>query len=69
MQTLIENRETKSFFNFDQKEWKRTRQDATRFLNSSDAVRVCLRFGLIHVQLILQGADEPSQFDSIIPLD
>jgi hypothetical protein len=69
METFIQSQETMSFFNYDEKSWTASRENATMFPNAAEAVRAVLREGLSHVQFVFPHVERALVTDDIVPFE
>ena len=67
MQTLVQSRATRSYFEFPTKRWVPRRSESTIFESETEAIRACMREGLPRVQLVLLGDDSTGEV--VVPLD
>lgn len=66
MRTVIQSKRNHLYFDLEHEMWVQL-ESATHFESATDALRMCLRKGLLDVQLLVQAGDRASEYDFVVP--
>jgi hypothetical protein len=61
MQTWIQSRKSGEYYDFPRDAWVRKKKEAAPFKDLADALLICLRKGLLNVQLVMSSEKSGSE--------